>query len=129
MLRFASIIFHIGVLMAIGGHVMGLLIPVSWTDAVGVTDHMYHVVAVFGGVTAGIAVIVGFALLVYRRLKFPRVRVTTTRMDVAVFALLAFGIVTGMLATIDQHSATRFRTGRRSPRTSASCSSLTPIHR
>ena len=57
-------------------------------------------IAVIGGITAGGAVCVGFALLVYRRLRFPRVRVTTTRIDVVTFALLALGIVTGMLATL-----------------------------
>jgi nitrate reductase gamma subunit len=51
-------------------------------------------------VTAGAAVIAGFLILVYRRLRFPRVRTTTTRMDVATFALLALGIVTGLLATL-----------------------------
>lgn len=99
-LRFGSIIFHLGVLAAIGGHVLGLLIPESWTAAVGVSDSMYHVVAVVGGVSAGLGVIIGFSILVYRRIRFPRIRVNTTRMDVAVFALLAFGIVTGMLATV-----------------------------
>lgn len=99
-LRFASIVFHLGVLAAIGGHVMGILIPQSFTDAVGLSDHYYHLIAVFGGVSAGLAVIVGFVALMYRRIKFPRVRVTTTRMDVAVFILLGIGIVTGMLATV-----------------------------
>ena len=99
-LRYASIVFHLGVLAAIGGHVLGLLVPRSWTAAVGVSDDAYHVIAVVGGITAGGAVCVGFALLVYRRLRFPRVRVTTTRADVIVFALLTLGIVTGMLATL-----------------------------
>lgn len=99
-LRIGSVIFHLGVLAAIGGHVMGLLIPASWTSAVGISDSMYHVVAVIGGVSAGGAVIFGFVTLMYRRIRFPRVRITTTRMDVAVFALLAIGIVTGMLATL-----------------------------
>lgn len=99
-LRFGSILFHLGVLAAIGGHVMGLLIPESWTSAVGITDPMYHVVAVIGGISAGTAVILGFGALVYRRIRFPRIRVTTTNMDIAVFGLLAFGIVTGMLATL-----------------------------
>ena len=99
-LRFGSVLFHLGVLAAIGGHVMGLLIPESWTSAVGITDSMYHVVAVIGGITAGTAVIIGFAALIYRRIRFPRIRVTTTNMDIAVFGLLAFGIVTGMLATL-----------------------------
>jgi nitrate reductase gamma subunit len=98
--RYAGVIFHFGVLAAIGGHVLGILIPQSWTDAVGISEEFYHVIAVIGGVSAGGAVVVGFAMLVYRRLRFPRVKATTTRMDVAVFALLAFGIITGMLATL-----------------------------
>ena len=98
-LRYGSTIFHLGVLAAIGGHVLGLLVPRSWTGAVGIPDSAYHVIAVIGGVAAGGAVLVGFLILVYRRLRFPRVRVTTTRMDVATFGLLAFGILTGILAT------------------------------
>jgi nitrate reductase gamma subunit len=99
-LRYASVIFHLGVLAAIAGHVLGILVPKSWTDELGVSDSAYHVVAVIGGVTAGAAVCVGFAMLAYRRVRFPRVRATTTRADVLVFALLALGIVTGMLATL-----------------------------
>ena len=81
-LKYASTIFHLGVLAAIGGHVLGILIPKSWTAALGLSDSAYHVIAVIGGIAAGGAVCVGFALLVYRRLRFPRVRVTTTRADV-----------------------------------------------
>lgn len=99
-LKYASTVFHLGVLAAIGGHVLGILVPRSWTAAVGVSDEAYHVIAVIGGLSAGAAVCVGFILLVYRRIRFPRVRVTTTRADVVVFGLLAVGIVTGMLATI-----------------------------
>ncbi len=99
-LKYASTIFHLGVLAAIGGHVLGILVPRSWTAAVGVSDDAYHVVAVIGGIAAGGAVCVGFALLVYRRVRFPRVRVTTTRADVITFGLLGLGIVTGMLATL-----------------------------
>jgi nitrate reductase gamma subunit len=99
-LKYASTIFHLGVLAAIGGHLLGILIPQSWTAALGISDDAYHVIAVIGGVAAGGAVCVGFALLVYRRLRFARVRVTTTRADVITFGLLGLGIVTGMLATL-----------------------------
>ena len=99
-LRFGSVLFPLGVLAAFGRHVMGLFIPESWASAVRITDSMYHVVAVIGGISAGTAVIIGFAALIYRRIRFPRIRVTTTNMDIAVFGLLAFGIVTGMLATL-----------------------------
>jgi nitrate reductase gamma subunit len=99
-LKYASTIFHLGAFAAIGGHVLGILVPRSWTAAVGINDDAYHVIAVIGGLSAGAAVCIGFAALVYRRVRFPRVRVTTRRSDVVVFALLAIGIVTGMLATI-----------------------------
>ncbi|MGE5407874.1 MAG: respiratory nitrate reductase subunit gamma [Syntrophothermus sp.] len=98
-LRYGSTIFHFGVLAAIGGHVLGILVPASWTGAVGIDDSAYHVIAMIGGLAAGAAVLLGFLILVYRRIRFPRVRVVTTHMDVAVFALLAVGIVTGILAT------------------------------
>ena len=90
-LKWASTIFHLGVLAAIGGHVLGLLVPRSWTAAVGISDDAYHVIAVIGGIVAGGAVCVGFALLVYRRVRFPRVRATTTRADVVTFGLLRWG--------------------------------------
>ena len=100
MLKYASNLFHLGLLAAIAGHVLGILVPASWTDALGISDSAYHAVAVIGGLTAGVAVTAGFVLLSYRRWRFPRVRVTTTRMDLATFALLALGIVTGLLATL-----------------------------
>ena len=99
-LKYASTVFHLGVLAAIAGHVLGILVPRSWTAALGINDDAYHVIAVIGGIAAGGAVCFGFALLVYRRLRFPRVRVTTTRADVITFGLLGLGIVTGMLATL-----------------------------
>jgi nitrate reductase gamma subunit len=75
-------------------------VPRSWTAAIGVDDASYHALAAAGGIAAGAAVCVGFALLVYRRIRFPRVRRTTTSADVITFGLLALGIVTGMLATL-----------------------------
>jgi nitrate reductase gamma subunit len=105
-LAWGSTIFHYGALAAIGGHVLGILIPISWTRAVGLDDSAYHVISAVGGITAGAAVIVGFVILAYRRARFPRVRVTTTRMDLLVFALLAIGIASGMWATLSSNIGT-----------------------
>lgn len=105
-LKYGSTIFHFGVLAAIGGHVLGILIPISWTREVGLPDDTYHVISAVGGIAAGIAVILGFAILVVRRARFPRVRATTTRMDLAVFALLAILIVSGMWCTLSSNVAT-----------------------
>jgi nitrate reductase gamma subunit len=99
-LRIGSVVFHYGALGAIGGHVVGILIPHSVTSSLGISEDTYHVVAAAGGVAAGGAAVAGFLILVYRRARFPRVRAVTTRMDVVVFALLAFGLVTGMVATL-----------------------------
>ena len=99
-LRYGSIAFHYGAFAAIGGHVLGVLIPASWTDAAGISEDAYHLISAVGGLTAGVAVTAGLAILVWRRVRIPRVRVVTTRMDVAVFAVLAFAILTGMGVTV-----------------------------
>jgi nitrate reductase gamma subunit len=75
------------------------LIPHAWTDAVGISEATYHFVAATGGLVAGAAATLGFLVLLVRRARFPRVRVTTTRWDLVTFFLLAFGIVTGMICT------------------------------
>ena len=59
LLRIGSPLFHFGMLGVVGGHVIGLLIPQSWTDAVGISEHAYHVVAVGGGLLAGVMTVVG----------------------------------------------------------------------
>lgn len=99
-LMVGSNLFHFGALAAIGGHVLGILIPISWTREAGLSDDSYHVISAVGGITAGAAVILGFAVLAYRRARFARVRATTTRMDLAVFALLAVVILSGMWCTL-----------------------------
>ena len=99
-LMFGSNLFHFGALAAIGGHVMGILVPHSWTDAVGLSEAAYHLIAGVGGLAAGVAATLGFVVLALRRIRFPRVRVTTTRWDLVTFFLLAFGICTGMICTI-----------------------------
>ena len=53
-LRWGSPLFHFGILLVLVGHVGGLLIPKSWTEAVGITDHAYHLAAVFLGTVAGL---------------------------------------------------------------------------
>lgn len=102
-LRPAVLLFHFGLFAVIGGHVLGLLVPVSVTEAVGVSDHLYHVVAVTAGTLSGLTLLVGFALLLARRESNPRVRATTTRIDRATYLLLGIMIVTGMYATVGEN--------------------------
>ncbi len=41
LLRIGSPLFHFGMLVVILGHFIGLVIPESWTEAVGISEHMY----------------------------------------------------------------------------------------
>ena len=100
LLRIGSPLFHFGMLGVIGGHVIGLLIPQSWTDAVGISEHAYHVAAVGGGLLAGVMTVVGMAILIYRRRTVGPVFSATTVMDKVMYAFLAVAIVLGMWNTI-----------------------------
>lgn len=100
LLRWGSPLFHIGLLLAVGGHALGLLVPKAWTEAVGISEHTYHLVSVTAGTVAGVLIVAGFALLLARRLTNRRVRGTTSRMDVALFTVLAVVILLGMGETV-----------------------------
>ena len=49
LLRWGSPLFHFGILFVVAGHIVGLGIPSSWTEAVGMSEHTYHVLAVVTG--------------------------------------------------------------------------------
>jgi nitrate reductase gamma subunit len=100
MLRLGSPLFHFGMLGVVGGHVIGLLVPASWTDAIGISDEMYHLVAVVGGLIAGVMALVGMAILVYRRRTVGPVFSATTGMDKVMYAFLGVTIVLGMWNTV-----------------------------
>jgi nitrate reductase gamma subunit len=100
LLRLGSPLFHFGMLGVVGGHVIGLLVPRSWTDALGVDDQLYHYLAVGGGLAAGIAVVVGMAILIYRRRTVGPVFSATTVMDKVMYAFLAVVVLLGMWNTV-----------------------------
>ena len=99
-LRWASPLFHLGAFGVIAGHAMGLLVPASWTHAVGISEHLYHVVAVWGGALTGTMMCVGLVMLIIRRRMTRRVFRATTPMDKALYAALGTMTALGMAATI-----------------------------
>ena len=56
-LRLASPMFHLGFLMVMGGHVVGLLVPKDVTEMLGVSQHMYHLGATYLGTFAAVMTI------------------------------------------------------------------------
>ena len=97
-LGWAGPVFHYGALAAVGGHVIGLLIPKSFTEAIGIPESAYRWFSAIAGGIAGVACVVGFVGLAYRRASNARVRRTTSRTDLAVYFLLTvlIGIGTWM---------------------------------
>jgi nitrate reductase gamma subunit len=105
-LGWAGPAFHYGALAAIGGHVIGLLIPKSFTEAIGMSEHTYRWFSAIAGAIAGAIVLVGFVGLVFRRVTNARVRRTTSRTDLAVYGLLTVLIVLGCIQTFGHNLIT-----------------------
>ncbi len=99
-LRIGGPLFHFGALFAIIGHVMGLIIPKAWTDALGISQDTYHWAAVIGGWLAGIMVVSGFVILAARRAFVPAVRKATTPGDVVTYVVMAGLLITGAVNTL-----------------------------
>ena len=105
-LGWASPAFHYGALAAVAGHFIGLCIPRSWTDAVGISEHTYRWIAAIAGGVAGAVALIGFVGLVYRRATSDRVRRSTTRVDIFAYGLLALLIGLGCWMTFAHNLVT-----------------------
>jgi nitrate reductase gamma subunit len=104
-LRWGSNLFHIGILFLLFGHFVGLLTPHVIYEHF-VTAQAKQMLAVVSGGIAGVVCFVGLTLLLHRRLFDERIRVTSSKMDIAILAILWVQLVLG-LATIPfslQHS-------------------------
>ena len=100
LLRLGSPLFHFGILLVALGHIGGLLIPESWTEALGISETAYHAVAVSLGTIAGFCTLAGVAILIYRRRTVGPVFSATTRNDKTMYVLLIATIVLGLGTTV-----------------------------
>ncbi len=100
LLRWGSPLFHFGILFVFLGHVLGLGIPKSWTEAVGISEDLYHLMSIVLGAIAGAATLVGMVILIYRRRTTGPVFSATTRMDKLMYLVLAVVIVLGLANTV-----------------------------
>lgn len=100
LLRIGSPLFHFGILGVVIGHVIGLVIPKLWTDFLGISDEAYHVIALAGGIPAGIAALLGLVILIYRRRTNGPVFSVTTTNDKVMYVFLAAVIIFGMWNTV-----------------------------
>jgi nitrate reductase gamma subunit len=100
LLRIGSPLFHFGILLVALGHIGGLLIPESWTDAAGISETAYHAVAVSLGTVAGFCTLAGAAILIYRRRTVGPVFSATTANDKTMYVLLIGTILLGLGTTV-----------------------------
>lgn len=99
-LRLGSPLFHFGIIFVFFGHILGLMVPKSFTRALGVNDHLYHLVATIPGTIAGAATLVGLILLLIRRFTRGDVLRATTPFDKAMYTCLTIVILFGFTATV-----------------------------
>ncbi len=93
-------LFHIAVLFLIFGHIGGLLVPKVLTMALGIPNHLYHMMALTIGGATGVALIIAFLILAKRRFAgTKRMKATTSIMDKVLYVVMAVTILFGMLAT------------------------------
>lgn len=81
LLTVGSMLFHVGILLVFGGHVMGLLIPEEFYNALGITSEQYHVGAMALGGLSGLIALAGISILLYRRIANPRIRMNSDISD------------------------------------------------
>jgi nitrate reductase gamma subunit len=97
-LRKGSMPFHIGIIMVLMGHFVGLLTPHQVWDVLGITPAFKQLIAISMGGFFGLVCLYGLVILVHRRLTNERVRATSTSMDIAILLLILVQLVLGLLS-------------------------------
>jgi len=96
-LRVGSNWFHAGILLLFVGHFVGLLTPPEIYHGLGISTSAKQLLAVIaGGVFGGIC-LKGIIILIRRRLTDPRIRATSSRMDIFILLLIAVQLALGLL--------------------------------
>ena len=88
--------FHVGILAIFGGHRVGLLTPHSVYTAIGLSVEAKQLMAMIIGGVFGALCFIGLTLLIYRRLVDPRIRATSSYMDVAILLLIYAQLILGL---------------------------------
>ncbi len=109
-----SILFHLGILVVLGGHAVGLLTPIQVFDALGISHGAKQVLAITAGGIAGVFCFIGLCLLLHRRLFDARIRNNSSFADIAVLVLLLAQLVLGLCTIpasmhhLDGHEMVKF---------------------
>jgi nitrate reductase gamma subunit len=92
-----SNMFHMGILVLLMGHFIGLLTPINVFDALGVSHSFKQTTALVVGGIAGVVAYIGCTLLLHRRLFDARIRKSSSWGDILVLVLLWVQLTLGIL--------------------------------
>jgi nitrate reductase gamma subunit len=95
-LIWGSILFHVGIIVVFGGHLIGLFTPVFVLDALGIPYAMKQWAAVILGGIAGIAALIGASMLIHRRVTDPRIWQHTSFADIGILVLIWLQLFIGL---------------------------------
>lgn len=95
-MRLASNLFHIGIIVIFFGHLFGMLTP-HWVYAPFLSAGAKQILAIVIGGIAGVLVLIGGGMLLYRRLTNARVKASSSRMDTLILGILVFQAALGIV--------------------------------
>lgn len=95
-LRWASALFHIGVIGLFFGHAVGLLTPVTVWDSLGIAHGTKQIVAMAGGGIMGLICLAGIVMLLVRRFTSDRLRRVTNLKDKVVLLWILATLLLGL---------------------------------
>jgi nitrate reductase gamma subunit len=95
-LRWGSNLFHVGILAIFAGHFVGLLTPHAVYERF-ITAEAKQMLAIAAGGVAGVICLAGLLLLLHRRLTEPRIRATSSTMDIVLLLLILAQLLLGLL--------------------------------
>ncbi len=95
-LRKGSLPFHVGIIMVLMGHFVGLLTPHQVWDFLHITAPMKQIFAMAMGGFFGLVCLYGLVVLIQRRLGNVRVRATSSTMDITLLFLILAQLLLGL---------------------------------
>lgn len=95
-LTVGSRLFHVGIITVLLGHFVGLLTPVEVWHLLGIEAHHKQLIAMGLGGVFGFICFIGLTILLKRRLFNPRIRATSSTMDILVLLLLYAQLILGL---------------------------------
>ncbi|MFV0431982.1 MAG: respiratory nitrate reductase subunit gamma [Alphaproteobacteria bacterium] len=95
-MRWASNLFHIGIIVILGGHLVGLLTPKE-VYHIFITSSQKQVLAMTAGGIAGVACFIGLTMLIIRRFTDPLVKATSSFSDNLVLIILYIQLILGLM--------------------------------